>query len=138
MSESAGANKLMWTAIVLLCLAFGLALFTAWGPTFEHVYDPQWTQHQKFHAFREIFLATVFSLAGVFLCLGPLRRGRQLSLEGVVLVGFGVVAGFWVGVPITGIGKNEIAPYVNHGIQLLSWMMGCGLAFLAQKDRRPT
>ena len=131
--NSISVNKPSWLSIVLLCLAFGLALFTAWGPTFEHINDPQWTQHQQFHAFREIFLATVFSVVGIAVCLGPLRLGRAFSLEAVGLLGFGVVAGFWVGVPITGIGKSEIAPYVNHGIQLVSWAIGYGLAFAATR-----
>ena len=123
------ASKPSWLSISLLCLAFGLALFTAWGPTVEHLYDPQWTQHQQFHAFREVFLATVFSLMGITLCLGPLRKGQTFSLGAVGFVGFGVVAGFWVGVPITGIGKSEIAPYINHGIQLICWAVGFGLAY---------
>ena len=132
--SSISVSKPSWLSISLLCLAFGLALFTAWGPTFEHLHDPQWTQHQRFHAFREIFLATVFSLVGIALCLGPLRKGQAFSLGVVGLLGFGVVAGFWVGVPITGIGKNEIAPYINHGIQLVCWAVGYGLAFAATRQ----
>ena len=129
--NSTPAHKPSRISILLLCLAFVMALFTAWGPTYEHISDPQWTEHQQFHAFREIFLATVFSLIGIAMCLGPLRRGEAFSLETVGLIGFGVVAGFWVGVPILGIGKSEIAPYVNHGIQLVCLVVGTGLAYAA-------
>ncbi len=44
-------------AVALLCIAFGLVLFTAWFPTLEHMSDPVWTGHQRFHAFREVFMA---------------------------------------------------------------------------------
>ena len=122
-------------AIGLLCLAFVLALFTAWGPTFEHLGDPLWAEHQKFHAFREIFLATVFSVAGIALCVGPLRTGRPHALTAVAVLGFGVVAGFWVGLPITGIGKGGIEPFVNHGLQAIALVAGCGIAY-ASRSRR--
>ena len=115
-------------AIGLLCIAFGLALFTAWVPTLEHIRDPLWTAHQKFHAFREIFLASVFSIAGLALCLGPLRTGRPHVLPAVALLGVGVVAGFWVGLPITGIGKAGFEPYVNHGLQAITLVAGCVIA----------
>ena len=124
-------SKLLWTAISLLCAAFGLAIFTAWVPTFEHLGDPLWTQHQKLHVFREIFLVTVFSGIGIALCFGPLRNGQARSPEAVGLVGFGVVAGFWVGVPVTGVGKNEIAPFLNHGLQAVCLMVGYVLAHYA-------
>ena len=108
--------------------AFGLALVTAWGPTFEHVSDPTWTPHQQFHAFREIFLATVFSIAGILISVGPLRQGKPGSLAIVALLGVGVVGGFWVGLPLTGVGKDEIAPYVNHGLQVATLTAGCLLS----------
>ena len=115
-------------AVGLLCLAFVLALLTAWSPTWEHIHDPSWTAHQRFHAFREIFLATVFSVAGLVVCLGPLRRNEPRALGAVALLGIGVVAGFWVGLPITGIGKGGIAPYVNHSLQVIALVAGCLLA----------
>ena len=98
------------------------------GPTLEHVRDPLWTAHQQFHAFREVFLASVFSVAGIVLCLGPLRKGRPGALAAVAILGAGVVAGFWVGLPITGIGKAGVEPYVNHGIQLVALVAGCWIA----------
>ncbi len=122
-------------AIGLLCVAFGLALITAWVPTLEHTRDPLWTTHQKFHAFREVFLASVFSIAGLALCLGPLRTGRPHALSAVALLGVGVVAGFWVGLPITGIGKSEIAPYVNHGLQVIALAAGYAIARSSQVHR---
>ena len=115
-------------AIGLLCIAFGLALLTAWVPTFEHLGDPLWSEHQKFHAFREIFLATVFSVVGIALCLGPLRTGQPHALPAVAVLGFGVVAGFWVGLPVTGIGKGGIEPFVNHGLQAIALAAGWGIA----------
>ncbi len=115
-------------AIALLCIAFGLAFFTALVPTGEHLVDDAWTTHQKFHAFREIFLASLFSVAGIALCLGPLRTGRPHALSAVGLLGVGVVAGFWVGLPITGIGKGGIEPFVNHGIQAIALAAGYGIA----------
>ena len=138
MNESASGrrNSPSGLSIFLLCLAFGLALFTAWGPTFEHLSDPEWTQHQKLHVFREVFLATVFCLAGIALALGPLRKSRPYSLEAVGVLGIGVVAGFWVGLPITGIGKDELAPYINHGAQLAGLLGGYWLARSSQRGRR--
>ncbi len=123
------------SAIALLCLAFGLALFTALVPTGEHLADDAWTAHQKFHAFREIFLASVFSIAGVVLCLGPLRRGEPRALPAVGLLGVGVVAGFWVGLPITGIGKGGIEPFVNHGLQAIALAAGYGIAWAHVRSR---
>ena len=123
-------------AVGLLCLAFALALFTAWVPTLEHVRDPLWTAHQKFHAFREIFLASVFSIAGIAICLGPLRTGRPHALSAVGLLGVGVVGGFWVGLPITGIGKAGPEPYVNHGLQAIALVAGYAIA-RSSSARRP-
>ena len=122
-------------AIALLCIAFGMALFTALVPTGEHLSDDAWTTHQKFHAFREIFLASLFSIAGIALCLGPLRTGQPHALSGVGLLGVGVVAGFWVGLPITGIGKGGIEPFVNHGIQAIALAAGYGIARAHAKSR---
>ena len=115
-------------AIVLLCIAFGLALLTAWGPTLEHLNDPTWTIHQKFHAFREIFLASVFAIAGIVLSLGPLRMGRANSLTAVGILGLGVVGGFWAGLPITGVGKAGWEPFANHGLQLAALIAGYVIA----------
>lgn len=124
-------------AVGLLCLAFVLALLTAWAPTWEHIHDPSWSAHQRFHAFREIFLATVFSVAGLVVCLGPLRRYEPRALTAVALLGIGVVAGFWVGLPITGIGKAGIAPYVNHSLQVIALFVGYLLARSAAGDVDP-
>ncbi|MDJ0789618.1 MAG: hypothetical protein QNK05_22720 [Myxococcota bacterium] len=115
-------------AVGLLCVAFGLALFTALVPTGEHLGDDAWTAHQKFHAFREIFLASLFSVTGIVLCLGPLRRGEPHALSAVALLGVGVVAGFWLGLPITGIGKGGVEPFVNHGVQAVALVAGYGIA----------
>jgi len=115
-------------AIALLCIAFALALFTALVPTGEHLSDEAWNAHQKFHAFREIFLVSLFSITGIALCLGPLRTGRPNALPAVGLLGVGVVAGFWVGLPFTGIGKSGIEPFVNHGLQVITLVVGYGIA----------
>ncbi len=123
-------------AIALLCIAFGMALFTALVPTGEHLSDEAWTAHQKFHAFRELFLASLFSIAGIVLCLGPLRRGERHALSAVGLLGVGVVAGFWVGLPITGIGKGGIEPFANHGIQAIALGMGYGIARSHARSKR--
>lgn len=131
--QAAGAPPI---AIALLCIAFGLALFTALAPTGEHLFDEAWSTHQKFHAFREIFLATVFSVAGIALCLGPLRAGVAWALPAVGLLGVGVVAGFWVGLPITGIGKAGIEPFLNHGIQAIALAAGWWLASSRARSRR--
>ena len=111
-------------AVALLCIAFGLVLLTAWSPTLEHISDPMWTGHQRFHAFREIFMASFFGTAGLVLCLGPLRKGEPRSLAAVGFLGIGVVGGFWVGLPITGIGESGFEPYINHGLQLFTLTTG--------------
>ena len=122
-------------AMVLLCIAFALALFTALVPTGEHLVDDAWNTHQKFHAFREIFLASLFSVTGIALCLGPLRTGQPHALPAVGLLGIGVVGGFWVGLPITGIGKGGIEPFVNHGIQAIALGAGYGIARAHARSR---
>ncbi len=120
-------------AVALLCIAFGLVLFTAWIPTLEHISDPLWTGHQRFHAFREVFMASLFGTAGLVLCLGPLRKGEPRSLAVVGVLGIGVVGGFWVGLPITGMGKPGLEPYLNHGLQVLTLLAGCAIAYLASR-----
>ena len=62
------------------------------------------------------------------LCLGPLRTGAAWALPAVGVLGVGVVAGFWVGLPITGIGKGGIEPFVNHGIQAIALVGGYAIA----------
>ncbi len=120
-------------AVSLLFVAFGLALLTAWFPTLEHLADPSWTGHQRFHAFREIFMASFFGIAGLVLCQGPFRRGEPRSLAVVGLLGLGVVGGFWVGLPITGAGKSGLEPYLNHGLQALTLLVGCAIAHSASR-----
>lgn len=122
-------------AIAILFAAFALSLVTAWGPTMEHITDPTWAEHQQFHAFREIFLASVFGIAGIVLCLGPLRRGEAAALKMVGLLGFGVVGGFWIGLPITGIGKSGPEPFINHGLQLFTLVTGYLLAWLSMRKK---
>ena len=122
-------------AVSLLCLAFGLALLTVWSPTLEHLSDASWTGHQRFHAFREIFMASFFGIAGLIVCLGPFRKGEPRSLVLVGFLGLGVVGGFWLGLPITGIGKSGPEPYVNHGIQALSLVAACAIAHFASRRR---
>ncbi len=112
------------SAIILLCISFLLVLITAWGPTIEHIGDTAWAPHQEFHAFREIFLATFFSLGGLYICLGSLRKGESGALGKVVFLGIGVVSGFFMGLPITGIGKAGIEPFINHGLQVITLVSG--------------
>ena len=81
-------------AIALLCIAFVLVLVTAWVPTLEHISDPLWTGHQRFHALREIFMASAFGLAGIGLCVGPVRKGEPRALALVGFIGLGVIGGF--------------------------------------------
>ncbi len=123
-------------AVVLLCIAFGLVLVTAWFPTLEHTADPVWTEHQRFHAFREVFLASFFGIAGLVLCLGPLRKGERRSLAVVGLLGLGVVGGFWAGLPITGIGEPGPEPYLNHGVQAITLIAGWTIAHSASRRSR--
>ncbi|GAB5487550.1 MAG: hypothetical protein Pars2KO_11200 [Parasphingorhabdus sp.] len=122
-------------SIALFCLAFLMVLFTAWVPTFAHINDVDWTDHQKLHVFREVFMATVFGLAGIVLCLGPLRSGAKMILHLVGLLCFGVVAGFWFGLPITGIGKSGVEPFINHGIQLAAMMLAYLMALVSMYKR---
>lgn len=131
--ESGASPPLL--SIVLLCIAFGLALLTAWGPTFAHLGDAQWATHEKFHAWREIFLASVCSVAGILLCLGPLKRGEPNALMAVGVLGLAVVAGFWAGLPITGIGKAGWEPFANHGLQLAALIAGYVTARSAYRAR---
>ena len=121
-------------AVSLLCVSFALVLFTAWSPTLEHISDPSWTVHQRFHAFREVFMASLFGTAGLILCLGPLRKGEPRSLAVVGFLGIGVIGGFWVGLPITGIGEPGPEPYLNHGLQAVTLLAGCAIAHSASRQ----
>ncbi len=118
----------MRLALTLLCLAFAAAIATALGPTLGHVGETEWPVHAQFHALREVFLASFFSTVGVALCLGPLRKRRPWAWWAVLIVGVGVVGGFWLGVPFTGVGMAEVGPWVNHGLQLVLFASGIVLA----------
>ena len=102
------------TAVILFCISFLLVLMTAWGPTLEHIGDPFWAPHQEFHAFREIFMATFFGTTGLY----------SAWVLYVIFLGIGTVAGLFVGLPITGIGKSGIEPFINHGLQELTLLIG--------------
>ena len=80
--------------------------------------------------------ASLFSVAGIVLCLGPLRKGQPHALQAVGLLGVGVVAGFWVGLPVTGIGKGGVEPFVNHGIQAIALAAGYGIARAHVRSRQ--
>lgn len=123
-SNNVGAVRPPLIATIMFCCAFLLVLITAWGPTLEHVDDPFWRPHQQFHALRELFMATFFAGAGLWVCLGPLSKGRPHALNMVMLLGVGVVAGFFVGLPVTGIGKEGVEPFINHGLQLSFLLSG--------------
>ncbi|BFM18169.1 hypothetical protein R50073_43520 [Maricurvus nonylphenolicus] len=69
-------------------------------------------------------MATLFSLTGLYLCLVPLRKGKKETLWIVAFLSAGLVLGFFVGLPITGIGKSGIEPYINHGLQLIAMIAG--------------
>lgn len=118
--------------VALFATSFCLILVTAWGPTFGHIGESSWSIHQEFHAFREIFMVTFFGLAGLYLCLGPLRRGEEKTLGMVLFLCLGLVMGFFVGLPVTGIGKPGVEPLINHGLQLVAMIAGyilCRLSF---------
>jgi len=115
-------------ALSLLCIAFLTVIATALGPTLAHVNDLEWTEHQRFHAFREVFMASLFSCVGIALCLGPLRKGEAYALRAVGVLGFGLVGGFWLGLPLTGAGTSDMTPYINHGLQAFALFVGLFLA----------
>ena len=130
-----GAKPAPISAVILFCIAFALALFTDWVPTLAHLSDPTWTIHQKFHAWREIFMSTAMSVTGIVMCVGPMRKGKPGTLAIVTFLGIVVVGGFWVGVPITGIGVPVAKPYANHGLQLAALCGGILVAYLPSFQR---
>jgi hypothetical protein len=49
-------------------------------PTLEHVRDPDWPAHARFHALQAIGLLTGMDLIAIALALGPLRRRDRWAL----------------------------------------------------------
>jgi len=49
-------------------------------PTLEHVRDPDWPEHARFHALQAIGLLTGMDLIAIALALGPLRRRDPWAL----------------------------------------------------------
>jgi hypothetical protein len=49
-------------------------------PTLEHVRDPDWPEHARFHALQAIGLLTGMDLIAIALALGPLRRRDRWAL----------------------------------------------------------
>ena len=43
-------------------------------PTLEHVRDPDWPEHARFHVLQAVALLTGMDLIAIALALGPLRR----------------------------------------------------------------
>jgi hypothetical protein len=49
-------------------------------PTLEHVRDPGWPDHARFHALQAIGLLTGMDLIAIAVALGPLRRRDRWAL----------------------------------------------------------
>jgi len=55
----------------------------------EHVVDPGWPDHARFHALQALIWIVALDLALAALALGPLRRGRRGCLPAIALGGVG-------------------------------------------------
>lgn len=49
-------------------------------PAFEHLRDPDWPPHARFHLMQAVFLLTGMDLIAIATALGPLRRRERWAL----------------------------------------------------------
>lgn len=102
----------------------------------EHVVDPGWPPHARFHVLQAIFWVVGFNLVLVPLIMGPLARG-ETWVRGVLLLAWPFVHGAYFVALLRGGGPPEASAHA--GLLALLLLYGAGLALVwrpAGSDRR--
>jgi hypothetical protein len=105
-----------------------------------HVGELGWPEHAQHHVLRAAFLGAVLAILGLWLTLGPLRRGRRWALGALCVVGLGTYGGFWIStllVPYGAEGLDYYGSLAHEAGQTLSFAWGLWLAWRSPRSPAP-
>lgn len=118
--------------IVIASLAHAAAYLVA-AP--EHVVDPAWPSHARFHVLQALLWIVALDLALVAVALGPLRRGASGSVTALAIGGLGAHGAYFSAMAALPEGRPpELSSHLILGGIALVYVIGL---ILAMRDDRP-
>lgn len=118
--------------IALASLAHAAAYLVA-AP--EHVVDPGWPAHARFHVLQALIWIVLLDLVLAALAIGPLRRSARGSLPAIALGGLGAHGAYFAAmIAIPGGRPPELSSHLILGGIALVFALGVALAW---RDDRP-
>ena len=104
-------------------------------PTLEHVRDPDWPEHARFHALQAIGLLTGMDLIAIALALGPLRRRDRWALWTELTYVLFAQGGYFASIAVLPKGRPRGA--VFHVLYACATAIFLAGLLLSQRSRDP-
>lgn len=96
----------------------------------EHVVDPSWPAHARFHVLQALLWIVLLDLALAALALGPLRRGSRSALPALAIGGLGAHGAYFAAMLAIPEGRPpELSSHLILGGVALVFIVGLGLAW---------
>jgi hypothetical protein len=104
-------------------------------PTLEHVRDPDWPAHARFHVLQAIALLTGMDLIAIALALGPLRRRDQWAFWTELTYVLFAQGGYFAALAVLPKGRQRGA--VFHVLYACATAIFLAGLLLGQRNRDP-
>lgn len=117
----------MPVALIALASLAHAAAYCVAAP--EHVVDPSWPEHARFHTLQALIWIVALDLALAALALGPLRQGRRGVLPAIAVGGLGAHGAYFAAMVALPAGRPpELSSHLILGGIAAVFVLGLALA----------
>ncbi|MCA9705804.1 MAG: hypothetical protein KDK70_08155 [Myxococcales bacterium] len=103
----------------------------------EHVVDPSWPPHARFHVLQAIFWIAGLDLAAVAIVLGPLAREQRWARATLLMIWPFAHVAYFVAL-LRGGGPPETSAHLALGVLLVMYGAGLALVWRSPPDASAT
>lgn len=111
--------------LILVCVAHIIAYVAAQT---EHVFDPSWPAHARFHTLQALFWIIGLNATLLALILAPLRSGRHWPVPALLIGGITTHGAYFASIALLPAGRPpELATHVFLGVLMAGYFFGLWL-----------